>query len=250
MFDIQSLQSNSETPTLIAILLAVSLCVVLSALIVLTYDITTKVSKKDHNYMQSLAMISILATMVMQAVGDSLARGLGMLGALAIIRFRTTLRDPRKMTFMFASLAVGISCGVFGFTIAVTGTFVFCVVAIILRFSVFGNPDPLIGILKISMYYEKGNESVKKMESVLKNLCKEYRLTDIRTRDKDIVLETEFNEFGKKVVTKSMNKRVKDLSYELYLKNDIQDTDLLDKFTELEDVQEVSLRFVKGQDKL
>jgi hypothetical protein len=237
MFDIQSLQSNSETPTLIAIFLAVSLCVVLSALIVLTYDITTKVSKKDHNYMQSLAMISILATMVMQAVGDSLARGLGMLGALAIIRFRTTLR-------------VGISCGVFGFTIAVTGTFVFCVVAIVLRFSVFGNPDPLIGILKISMYYEKGNESIKKMESVLKNLCKEYRLTDIRTRDKDIVLETEFNEFGKKVVTKSMNKRVKDLSYELFLKNDIQDTDLLDKFTELEDVQEVSLRFVKGEDKL
>ena len=43
MFDIESLQSNSETPTLIAILLAVSLCVVLSALIVLTYDITTKV---------------------------------------------------------------------------------------------------------------------------------------------------------------------------------------------------------------
>ncbi len=250
MFDIQSLQSNSETPTLIAILLAVSLCVVLSALIVLTYDITTKVSRKDHNYIQSLAMISILATMVMQAVGDSLARGLGMLGALAIIRFRTTLRDPRNMTFMFASLAVGISCGVFGFTIAVTGTLMFCVVAIILRFSVFGNPDPLIGILKVTLYYEKGNASIARMESVLKSLCKEYRLTDMRTRDKDITLETEFNEYGKKVITKSMNKRVKDLSYELYLRNDIQDTDLLDKFTELEDVQEVSLRFVKGQDKL
>ena len=77
------------------------------------------------------------------------------------------------------------------------------------------------------MYYEKGNESIKKMESVLKNLCKEYRLTDIRTRDKDIVLETEFNEFGKKVVTKSMNKRVKDLSYELFLKNDILFSSLL-----------------------
>lgn len=250
MFDIESLQSNSETPTLIAILLAVSLCVVLSALIVLTYDITTKVSKKDHNYMQSLALISILATMVMQAVGDSLARGLGMLGALAIIRFRTTLRDPRNMTFMFASLAVGISCGVFGFTIAVTGTLIFCVVAIILRFSVFGKPDPLIGILKVSMYYDNGNESIVKMEQMLQSYCKEYALTDMRTRDRDIVLEREFNEYGKQVVTKSVYKRVKDLSYELHLKSHIQDTDLLDQFAGLEDVQEVSLRFIKGEDKL
>jgi uncharacterized membrane protein YhiD involved in acid resistance len=250
MFDIESLQSNSETPTLIAILLAVSLCVVLSALITLTYDLTTKVSKKDHNYMQSLAMISILATMVMQAVGDSLARGLGMLGALAIIRFRTTLRDPRNMTFMFASLAVGISCGVFGFTIAVTGTIIFCVIAIILRFSAFGKSEPLVGVLKISMYAEQGRDTKKEFEAVLKSMCKEFILTDMRTRDKVIVLETEFNEFGKKIVTSSVNKRVKDLAYELHLRTDIQDTDLLDRFSELNEVQEVSLRFIKGEDKL
>ena len=100
------------------------------------------------------------------------------------------------------------------------------------------------------MYYDNGNESIAQMEQMLQAHCKEYVLTDMRTRDRDIVLESEFNEYGKKIVTKSINKRVKDLSYELHLNHNIQDTDLLDRFTELEDVQEVSLRFIKGEDKL
>ena len=40
-----------------------------------------------------------------------LARGLGILGTLAIIRFRTPIRDPRDMIFLFACLGVGIACG-------------------------------------------------------------------------------------------------------------------------------------------
>ncbi len=96
-------------------------------------------------------MISIVAATVMQAIGDSLARGLGMLGALSIIRFRTVLDDPRNITFMFASLAAGIACGVFGFSIALTGTLVFCLSAIIFKFSPLNNADELIGNLRLQL---------------------------------------------------------------------------------------------------
>lgn len=247
MFDIQSLQANSETPTFVSILLAVSLCIVLSSCVVLTYDVTTKASKKDNNYLQSLAIISILATMVMQAVGDSLARGLGMLGALAIIRFRTTLRDPRNMTFMFATLAIGISCGVYGFTIAITGTLAFCVMAFILHFSSFGKSNPLIGHLKISIYEEDTDK--ENVEKVLKQHCRDFEIQSMKSRDKQIVLETEFNEFGKKIVTQSIQKRVRDLSYEVIPRDINQDGLILDNLSRIEGVAEVSLRFQNADDK-
>ena len=247
MFDIQSLQANSETPTFVSILLAVSLCIVLSSCVVLTYDLTTKASKKDNNYLQSLAIISILATMVMQAVGDSLARGLGMLGALAIIRFRTTLRDPRNMTFMFATLAIGISCGVYGFTIAITGTLAFCAMAFILHFSSFGKSNPLIGHLKVSIYEEDTDRDT--VEKILNKHCKDFEIQSMKSRDKQVVLETEFNEFGKKIVTDSIQKRVRDMSYEV-IPNDLNEDGLiLDNLSKIEGVIEVSLRFQNADDK-
>ena len=92
--------------------------------------------------------------MVMQAIGDSLARGLGMLGALAIIRFRTTLKNPRNIVFMFAAIATGIACGISGFVIAFIGTISFCFVAVILRFTSFSQANNLIG--KLTFQLPKG----------------------------------------------------------------------------------------------
>jgi len=128
--------------------------------------------------MQALALVSMVAATVMQAIGDSLARGLGMLGALSIIRFRTVLDDPRNMTFMFASLAVGIATGVYGFTIAFIGTLFFCIGAVILRFSPLSNTKELIGSLKIELPKEGDEES--EFNKILDSYCHHYELEQIR----------------------------------------------------------------------
>jgi len=71
------------------------------------------------------------------AIGDSLARGLGVFGAMAIIRFRTRISDPRDVLFLFAALSTGLAIGVYGFTISFVGTILFCAVAFLLHFSPF-----------------------------------------------------------------------------------------------------------------
>lgn len=75
--------------------------------------------------------------MVMMAIGDSLARGLGAFGALAIIRFRTRIQDARNIIFIFAALSVGLAIGVFGYTISFVGTILFCSGALLLHYSPF-----------------------------------------------------------------------------------------------------------------
>ncbi len=133
----------------VAISIAASFC--LSFLLVLTYRLTSREVVERREFMQGMALISIVATMVMQAIGDSLARGLGMLGALSIIRFRTSLTSPRNMSFMFASLAAGIACGVFGFTIALIGTVSFCLIATALSFEFRDDNTQLTGEVRITL---------------------------------------------------------------------------------------------------
>ncbi len=59
------------------------------------------------------------------AVGDNVARGIGLIGALTVIRFRSTLKDPRDLIFAFASLATGVAAGAHAYAAAVLGTVVF-----------------------------------------------------------------------------------------------------------------------------
>ena len=133
------------------VLVAILASIVLSFMLVLTYRLTNREVIERREFMQGLALISIVAAMVMQAIGDSLARGLGMLGALSIIRFRTSLTSPRNMAFMFASLAAGIACGVFGFTIAFIGTAAFCLVAFALSFEFSDDRKYLLGELRVTL---------------------------------------------------------------------------------------------------
>jgi len=60
----------------------------------------------------ALALLPVITAMVMIAIGDSLARAFSLVGALAIIRFRTPLSSPWDMAFVFLSLGVGIAAGV------------------------------------------------------------------------------------------------------------------------------------------
>ncbi len=152
MFDSFVIENSSENPTFVLILYTVLFCFLLSGLLAITYEKTSPASKNAVNFLQSLFLISIVTATVMQSIGDSVARGLGMLGVLSIIRFRTTLRDPRNLIFIFASIAVGIACGIYAFIIGVVGTIGFCICAFILRFSRYSSTNNLMGTLRFEVH--------------------------------------------------------------------------------------------------
>ncbi len=72
-----------------------------------------------------LAVAGVVSALVVLAVGDNVARGIGLVGALTVIRFRSTLKDPRDLIFAFASLATGVAAGAHAYGAAVFGTVVF-----------------------------------------------------------------------------------------------------------------------------
>jgi uncharacterized membrane protein YhiD involved in acid resistance len=114
----------------------------------------------------------------MQAIGDNLARGLGMLGALSIIRFRTVFKDPRDIIFMFAAMAAGISCGVFGYGIAVVGTTAFCAAAFLLYHTPFGEQRFYDGMLRFNLAAESDHRAT--VEETLREHCRQFALITLR----------------------------------------------------------------------
>lgn len=150
MLDYLALESSTEFPAFYTIFYTVLLSFILSSLIAYTHSKTSRYVVTPIEFLQSLILVSIVSATVMQAIGDSLARGLGMLGALAIIRYRVTLKTPRNMVFTFAALVAGIACGVYAYVIALSGTIGFCMIAFVLRFSPLSKSNALLGLLKFS----------------------------------------------------------------------------------------------------
>src|SRR5574344_995811 len=112
MMDLLAVQTSTAYPTLVTMVYTLLLAFVLSSMIGFTYEKTFLGLSYSRNFVQALVLSSVVASTVMQAIGDNVGRGLGMLGALSIVRFRTSFKDPRDIMFLFAALGAGIGCAV------------------------------------------------------------------------------------------------------------------------------------------
>jgi hypothetical protein len=178
MLDFLTLQTATTHPSIVSILYTVLLAFLLSSLVALTYEKTFRGLSYSRNFIQALILSSIAAATVMQAIGDNPLRGLGALGALAMIRYRTVFKDPRDIVFMFAAVGSGVACGVFGFGIAVVGTTGFCAVAVLLYFSPFGKVRYFDGLLRFSA--ENGSMQNTVFENIMKENCRTFALITLR----------------------------------------------------------------------
>ena len=94
----------------------------------------------------SLVALTMIATTLILAVTSNLVLSLGMVGALSIVRFRTAIKDPLEIVFLFWSIETGIvlATGIFPLAVGVN-----IVIGIILVVLVKGKPgDPYILVLK------------------------------------------------------------------------------------------------------
>ena len=85
---------------------------VLALYIFVVYRILTRKTFYSKNFNISLAGIALITSGIILTIQSSLVVSLGLVGALSIVRFRTAIKDPMDLMFLFWSIAVGIICGV------------------------------------------------------------------------------------------------------------------------------------------
>jgi len=178
MLESLNVQTVLESGGIFTLLYVLLLSFVLSTTLAFVYQKTFRGLSYSRNFVQAIILISIVAAMVIQSVGDSLARGIGIMAAMAIIRFRTNLKDPRDTLFLFAGLTAGIASGAYAFGVAIIGTFVFSSAALILYYSPFGPDKSFDGMLRFNMSIN--NDESKSLERVLREYCKSFSLVTLR----------------------------------------------------------------------
>ena len=93
----------------------VTVNILASALIGLFIFISYYISHRETIYSKkfnvSLVVLTVLTSTVMTVIGNNIALSLGMVGALSIVRFRTAIKDPMDLAFLFWSISIGIICG-------------------------------------------------------------------------------------------------------------------------------------------
>ncbi len=176
MFELFPDQPVYEYPQLINITYSFLWAFVLSALIAITHRLTFTGDYYPKNFFQSLILGAVVTTLVMMAIGDSLARGLGVFGAMAIIRFRTRIDDPRDVLFLFAALSTGLAIGVYGFTISFVGSILFCLVAMLLYISPFRSYTHHSHLF----FTVQDANALASITTNIENHCKDYRVITIQ----------------------------------------------------------------------
>lgn len=84
----------------------------LALYIFVVYRVLTRKTFYSKSFNISLAGISLITCGIILTIQSSIVVSLGMVGALSIVRFRTAIKDPMDLMFLFWSIAVGIICGV------------------------------------------------------------------------------------------------------------------------------------------
>ena len=102
---------NGSQISLGEILMRLCLAAVFGSLVALVYRRSRNEIDITPTFPPTLVLLAILIAMVTQVIGDNVARAFSLVGALAIVRFRTVVRDTQDTAFVILSVVVGMAVG-------------------------------------------------------------------------------------------------------------------------------------------
>ena len=103
------------------------------------YKITHRGLSYSQSFVLTIVFVTLITSMVIMVIGNNLARAFALVGALSIIRFRTVVKDTKDTAFVFLGLAAGLAAGTSNYFLAISGTAIISVIAIILHYTDYGS---------------------------------------------------------------------------------------------------------------
>ncbi|MDR2519990.1 MAG: DUF4956 domain-containing protein [Eubacteriaceae bacterium] len=147
----QYLSSSSEISVSV-LLITLAVCSVLGLFLLWIYKFTFKGAVYNASFSVSLLLTGLVTSLVILPISSNLTLSLGMVGALSIVRYRTAVKDPRDIAYMFWAIGIGITCGAGFFLVAIAGTAFIAIVMVTFYIASNSMPggEPCIGVFRIS----------------------------------------------------------------------------------------------------
>lgn len=124
---LESVKEFSILDTVIGLLFAL----VIGLFIFLIYKKTFSGVMYSTGFAMTLVGLSLVSTLVIMAVTSNVVLSLGMVGALSIVRFRSAIKEPMEIVFLFWAIAVGIVIGAGMIPLAVIGSVIIGIILVL-----------------------------------------------------------------------------------------------------------------------
>ena len=198
------------------IVFSLFVAIILGVVISLVYRLTHRGVNFEMTFMTSLIMITPIVAMVMFFIRGNLVLSLGLVGSLAIIRFRTPIKDTRDMVYLFWSIAVGLGAGTFNWAVVILSSLIVMIVAVILYFIKYGRGQSQDYVLVVT-----GSKGLDQKQ--IKGIIDRYTAES-------------------KIRSQSVNNESWEIVFELHIVKVTQPlSDLIDDLNQLPEISNVSL---------
>ena len=186
-----SFLSNVASFSLMDTIIALVLAFIIGLFITQVYKKTYNGVMFSSSFSVSLIGLCMITTFVILAVTSNVVLSLGMVGALSIVRFRTAIKEPLDIVYLFWSIAVGIVLGAGMIPLAVIGSVVLGIILFVFS-NTKGLDSPYIFVLNCS-----SSDSEQKAISELSKVVKGYKIKSKTVNKNGIELTVEIRLTGK-----------------------------------------------------
>lgn len=153
---------NTTNFSMFSVALTIVVTGLLGIYIYMVYRLISRRAFYSKNFNISLVAMAMITAAIILAIQSSVVISLGMVGALSIVRFRTAVKDPMDLVFLFWSISVGIICGAGLYGLALMLSLCVTVAVLLLEFLPAANAPML---LVINAGNEKAEEEIQKIVS-------------------------------------------------------------------------------------
>lgn len=160
--------------TMQTIIVALAIASALAFYIFLVYRVATRKTFYSKGFAISLAGVTVITTAIIMTMQSSVVLSLGMVGALSIVRFRTAIKDPMDLMFLFWAISIGIICGAGLAQIAVILSVVVTLGMLILN---------KIPVAKAPMILVVNTSNIDAEQEVLEQVKKYSKHYDVKSRN-------------------------------------------------------------------
>lgn len=170
---LENLYQINATPSLEAFLQSLLLAFVLGQLIAWAYIWTHSGLSYSRSFTQMLVVLPTVIALVMIVIANNVITAFGLIGALALIRFRNVLKDTRDAVYIFIVLVVGMAAGSQRYATAIGGALFMVAVLLYINWTDFGSRGRYDGYLRFSMPPDPEGE--QRLQEVLRHFCRRIR---------------------------------------------------------------------------
>lgn len=181
MFDSIFTQAAETAITLPNLLIALVSALLLGLLMSLVYMKTHKDKAPSQSFALTLVMLPAVITIIILLVGNNVARAFSLAGAFSIIRFRSAPGDPKDITYVLFTMAVGLACGMGFIMYAAIVAVLLCAAMMALGFFKFGKSTGTTKMLKITIPENLDYQNA--FDGVMQKYTLTSKLAKVKTAD-------------------------------------------------------------------